>query len=303
MVDNPQRRPDAPVCRRASAIVSDMSELVTGEAVVLDLRFARLASRGLAFAIDLLIQLAGLVILFIVLAAAASGLDDALVGALGIVIAVFVFVGYPVTLETLTRGRTVGKMALGLRVVREDGGPIRFRQALVRGVVWFFVDFWVFGLGGAVAIFVSLASAKGKRVGDFLAGTVVVRERVAATVGPAVGMPPGMAAWASEVDVLAVPDGLALAVRQYLSRYGELNDGARESLGGQLAAQVSRYLGVPVPTDGWAPTYLAAVLAERRAREQSRLRPPPAVAPPVAQPLPPEPRPEPPASGPFAAPG
>ena len=95
------------------------------------------------------------------------------------------------------------------------------------------------------------------------------------------------------------PDGLALAVRQYLSRYGELNDGARESLGGQLAAQVSQYLGMPVPTDGWAPTYLAAVLAERRAREQSRLRPPPVVAPPVAQPL----RPEPPASGPFAAPG
>lgn len=276
-----------------------MSDLVTGEAVVLDLRLARLASRSLAFAIDLLIQLVGLILLLIILAAAASGLDDALAGALAIVIAVLVFVGYPVTLETLTRGRTVGKLALGLRVVREDGGPIRFRQALVRGLAWFFVDFWVFGFAGAVAIFVSLASAKGKRVGDFLAGTVVIRERVAATVGPAVGMPPGMAAWASEVNAMAVPDGLALAVRQYLSRYGELNEGARASLGGQLAAQVSQCLGVPVPTDGWAPTYLAAVLAERRAREQSRLWPPPV----VAQPLPPEPGPEPPASGPFAAPG
>jgi uncharacterized RDD family membrane protein YckC len=280
-----------------------MSDLVTGEAVVLDLRLARLASRGLAVALDLLIEAVGLVILLLILAAAASGLDDALVGALGLVIAVLVFVGYPVALETLTRGRTVGKMALGLRVVREDGGPIRFRQALVRGVVWFFVDFWVFGLAGAVAIFVSLASAKGKRVGDYLAGTVVVRERVTATVGSAVGMPPGLAAWASELNVMAVPDGLALAVRQYLSRYGELNEGARASLGGQLATQVSRCLGVPVPTDGWAPTYLSAVLAERRAREQSRLRPPLVAAPPVAQPLPPEPGPEPPAGGPFTAPG
>jgi uncharacterized RDD family membrane protein YckC len=287
-----------------------MSELVTGEAVVLDLRLARLASRGLAFAVDLLIQLVGLVILLFILAAAASGLDSALIGALSIVIAVFVFVGYPVTLETLTRGRTVGKLALGLRVVREDGGPIRFRQALVRGVVWFFVDFWVFGRAGAVAIFVSLASAKGKRVGDYLAGTVVVRERVTAAVGSAIGMPPGLAAWASELDVMAVPDGLALAVRQYLNRYGELNEGARASLGGQLAAQVSEYLGVPVPTDGWAPTYLSAVLAQRRAREQSRLRQPtaalPAPAPatqPTPQPTPPERGPEPPASGPFAAPG
>ena len=46
-----------------------------------------------------------------------------------------VFLGYPVAMETLTRGRTLGKMALGLRVVRDDGGPITFRQALVRGLV------------------------------------------------------------------------------------------------------------------------------------------------------------------------
>jgi uncharacterized RDD family membrane protein YckC len=277
-----------------------MSDLVTGEAVVLDLRLARLASRGLAFALDLLIQLVGLVILLLILTAAAGGLDEALIAALSILVAVFVFVGYPVTMETLTRGRTVGKMALGLRVVRDDGGPIRFRQALVRGVVWFFVDFWVFGLGGAVAIFVSLASAKGKRVGDFLAGTVVVRERVPAAVGPVTGMPPALAGWAAGLNVMAVPDGLALAVRQYLSRYQELNEGARAALGGQLATQVGQYLGVPVPTDGWAPTYLSAVLAERRAREQARLHAPPPV--PTRQPAPP-PEPEPPASGPFTAPG
>src|SRR2546421_645204 len=176
-----------------------MSDLVTGEAVVLDLRLARLASRGLAVAIDLLIEVTGLVIRLIILTLPAGELDEALPGARSIVIAVLVFVGYPVTLETLTRGRTVGKLALGLRVVREDGGPIRFRQALVRGLTWFFVDFWVFGLAGAVAIFVSLASTKGKRVGDFLAGTVVIRERIPAAVGPVMGMPPqlrgALAAW------------------------------------------------------------------------------------------------------------
>ena len=279
-----------------------MSDLVTGEAVVLDLRLARLASRGLAFGLDLLIQLVGLVILLLILAASAVGLDDALLGALSLVVAVAVFVGYPVTLETLTRGRTVGKLALGLRVVRDDGGPIRFRHALVRGLTWFFVDFWVLGFAGAVAIFVSLASAKGKRVGDLLAGTVVVRERVPAATGPMVTMPPSLAGWAAGVNVMAVPDGLALAVRQYLTRYNQLNEGARATLGGQLSTQVSAYLGVPLPTDGWAPSYLAAVLAERRAREQTRLQGPPPAAPVWPAPVPP-PEPEPPPSGPFTAPG
>jgi uncharacterized RDD family membrane protein YckC len=280
-----------------------MSDLVTGEAVVLDLRLARLASRGLAMALDLLIQLAALLILLLIVGLASLNLDDALIAAVSIVVGVAVLVGYPVTMETLTRGRTVGKMALGLRVVRDDGGPIRFRQALVRGLSGFFVDFWVAGLSGAVAIFVSLASKKGKRVGDFLAGTVVIRERIPVQPGTAAAMPPELAGWAAGLNVLAVPDDLALAIRQYLSRYYELNDGARASLGARLATQVAQCLGVPVPTDGWAPTYLAAVLAERRNREitrqQGEITGQQGEIGPGPQPAPGPPPP----TGPFSAPG
>jgi uncharacterized RDD family membrane protein YckC len=247
-----------------------MSDLVTGEAVVLDLRLARLASRGLAMALDVAVQAAALLIVLLLYYAALPGLDDALAAALGIVVGVAVLVGYPVLSETLSRGRTLGKLALGLRVVGEDGGPIRFRQALVRGLAGFFVDFWVLGLAGAVAIFVSLASVKGKRVGDFLAGTVVVQERVPVQDGGPVPMPPGLAGWAAGLDVSAVPDGLALAVRQYLNRYASLDVAARDALGARLAAEVGVHLGLPLPADGWEPTYLAAVLAERRSREQAR---------------------------------
>jgi len=276
-----------------------MSVPVTGEAVVLDLRLARLASRGLAAALDWLIQVVALVIVLVIFAASSGGLDNALNTAISLVIAVIVLIGYPVTLETLTRGRTVGKMALGLRVVREDGGPIRFRQALIRGLAWFFVDFWVVGLAGAVEIFVSLASVKAKRVGDFLAGTVVIRERMPAETAPfAVSMPPWLAGWAAELNVAAIPDGVALAVRQYLSRYHDLNAGARDQLGAQLALQVSGYLGVALPTDTWASTYLSAVLAERRNRELARLTPP---APPSPSPAAPEPQVE--NNHPFAPPG
>jgi uncharacterized RDD family membrane protein YckC len=256
-----------------------MSELVTGEAVVLELRLARLASRGLAFALDVLVELLALLVFVLVLTSGTAGLDDALLGALALLGAVAVLVGYPVLFETLSRGRTLGKLAFGLRVVREDGGPIRFRQALVRGLTGFFVDFWVLGLFGAVAVFVSLASTKGKRVGDYLAGTVVVLERIPAHETGAVPMPPGLAGWAASLNVTAVPDALALAVRQFLSRSPKLEPGARQALADRLAVEVSGYLGVPLPLDAWTATYLAAVLAERRAREQARLAGPPTATP------------------------
>jgi uncharacterized RDD family membrane protein YckC len=279
-----------------------VSELVTGEAVVLDLRLARLASRGLAFTIDTLIQLISLVVLLLIFSGGGGFFDGAAATAITLVLLVLVMIGYPVLVETLTRGRSVGKLAMGLRVVREDGGPIRFRQALIRGLTGFFVDFWVVGLSGAVAIFVSLGSKQGKRVGDFLAGTVVVRERMPRDTAPVVAMPPGMAGWASGLNVGAVPDGLALTVRQYLSRYSELNVAAQVSLGAQLAQEVGQHLGVPLPQDATSAHYLAAVLAERRNREHARLQPPPtAVAPPPLPATPQQPTPD--TDNPFTAPG
>ncbi|HET9138404.1 RDD family protein [Actinophytocola sp.] len=275
-----------------------MSDLVTGEAVVLDLRLARLASRGIAFGIDVAVQAAVLLVIGILLANSSAADDGALLAAISIVTAAAVLVGYPVTFETLTRGRSLGKMALGLRVVREDGGPIRFRQALVRGLTGLFVDFWVLGLGGAVAVFVSLASAKGKRVGDYLAGTVVLQERIPATEVTPPAMPYSLAGWASGLDVGAVPDGLALAVRQYLARYDQLDPGARGVLGARLATEVCGHLRVPVPTTGWAREHLAAVLAERRAREEARQW-----APPPARPDPQPPSTARAENNPFAPPG
>jgi uncharacterized RDD family membrane protein YckC len=143
--------------------VNTVADLVTGEAVVVDLRIARLASRGLAFALDVGVQLVALVILLLVIRPW-SGPDRALAAATTLIVVIAVLAGYPVTIETLTRGRSLGKLAFGLRVVRDDGGPIRFRHALVRGLAGVFVDFWALGLLGFVAVLVSLSSAKGKRI-------------------------------------------------------------------------------------------------------------------------------------------
>ncbi|SEF36166.1 Uncharacterized membrane protein YckC, RDD family [Amycolatopsis pretoriensis] len=247
------------------------SELVTGEAVVLDLRVAKLASRALAMLLDVLVQFALLLGAFFVLTLTVPGEDESLALTLILVFLVLILVGYPVLSETLSRGRSLGKMAVGLRVVRVDGGPIRFRHALTRGLAGFVIDFWALGVFGAVAVIVSLCSSDGRRVGDFLAGTLVIRDRVPESAGyPAIGMPPGLEGWAAQLDLTRLPDDLALASRQFLGRFGQLAPEAAHALGWSLAQQVGNALGTPVPpgVPPWA--FLAAVLAERRNRDHAR---------------------------------
>jgi uncharacterized RDD family membrane protein YckC len=242
------------------------SDLVTGDAVVLELRLARLASRSIAFALDVLVQVT-LLLLALLLLAGVGDVDGALLAAIMLTLGVLVLVGYPTIAETLSHGRTLGKLAMGLRTVRDDGGAIRFRHALTRALAGFFVDFWALGFLGVVAMTVSLCSEKGKRVGDFLAGTVVVRERAPEVTTAAITMPLPLAQWAAQLDLSNLPDDLALAGRQYLARYDKLGEPAREQLGHRLAGEVAERIGAPVPA--WVPpwAYLSAVLSERRNRE------------------------------------
>lgn len=281
-----------------------MSDLVTGEAVVLELRLAKLASRSLATAIDIAIQLAVLTIGLLVVAGTIDFVDDTLAAAMALVFYLAVVIGYPVSFETATRGRTLGKMALGLRVVREDGGPIRFRHAFVRGLLAA-IEIWI--SFGSIALITSLASARGKRLGDYLAGTVVVRERMPVRAAPVMPMPPALVPWAATLELSRVPDDLALAARQFLSRQPDLAPAVSESMGNRLASSLAAVTAPPPPpgTPAWA--FLAAVLAERRRRELARLGGPPLPEHPPApayRPAPSAPAaqaPEP--DGPFAPPG
>jgi len=103
-----------------------LSQLVTGEAVALDLRTAALPSRMVAGLVDGLAQLVLLAVIGGIATAVSVDVSSAAAAALGIVVLVLVLIVYPVAFETLLRGRTPGKAAMGLRVVRDDGGPIGF---------------------------------------------------------------------------------------------------------------------------------------------------------------------------------
>ncbi|WP_018653443.1 RDD family protein [Actinomadura flavalba] len=293
-----------------------MAELVSGEAVALDLRVARLASRGCALLVDLLIQMTLFGIVTNVIGPIAAVADPAWVAGLTLLSLVAVVVGYPCVMETATRGHTLGKMLLGLRVVSDDGGPVRFRQTLLRALAGF-LEFWTFL--AIPALIASLCSSRGKRLGDVFAGTIVIQERASgpAHFGPIAVMPPGLAGWASRLELSGVSDGLAMTARQYIARFWELLPEVRDELGDRIVAEVAAVISPP-PPPGWRPELvLSAVLAERRTREERRLAaqraylrrlrglpPEPPAAPPWAPAGgPPPPPPRPPAPPPFSDPG
>lgn len=306
-----------------------MAEVVSGEAVVLDVPCARFPSRIVALLIDLLVQFGVAMVLAVALAIASPHLN--LDSALAIVLssAFLIIVGYPVIFETLCRGRSLGKMALGLRVVSDDGGPERFRQALVRGLASI-VEIWAFT--GAPALICSMVSARGKRLGDLFAGTFVIQERLPhrAPLPPMLAVvPPPLLGWAQTLEISGLRDPTAEQAASYLRRMWELTPAARDEFGLRIAAAVVAQVTPPPPpgTPPWA--FLAAVLAVRRQRAMARLAAQQAAAAPGQYPAPypaaqypapqyapaqqpasqypavPDqqvPEPEPPSSGDFAAP-
>ncbi|MFT9667555.1 RDD family protein [Streptomyces rhizosphaericola] len=245
-----------------------MSELVTGDAVVLGLRPARLPSRALAAAIDLAVVSFVFVLISVVVGIASATLDEAAVAAITVALFLLVLIGGPIAVETLSHGRSLGKLACGLRVVRDDGGPIRFRHALVRGAMGAVEILMTFG---AVACIASLVSARGRRLGDVFAGTLVVRERVAARGSAALPPPPPwLVGRFSQLDLSAVPDELWLAVRQYLTRMHQLDPGVGGSIAGRLADELVARTGIVPPQGIPAAAFLAAVVHERQARDARR---------------------------------
>jgi uncharacterized RDD family membrane protein YckC len=264
-------------------VVSQQEPVVTGDAVVLDVQIAQLPVRALSAIIDVTVVLLAYVLGIVLWAATLTQFDPALSGAVLIIFTVVTILGYPVIFESATRGRSLGKMAMGLRVVSDDGGPERFRQALFRALAGV-IEIWMFT--GGPAVICSLVSANGKRIGDVFAGTVVISER-APRMSPPPPMPPQLAWWASTLQLSGLRPEQAELARQFLSRASQLDPQMRDQMAYRIAGDVVAQISPP-PPPGAPPQYvLAAVLAERHRRELARLQPvsgPPAAQWPVSQP-------------------
>jgi uncharacterized RDD family membrane protein YckC len=254
-------------------MVRPQEAVVTGDAVVLDVQIAQLPVRALSAMIDCTVVFVAYIIGVLLWAATLTEFDSALSGAVLIIFTVLALVGYPIAFETATRGRSLGKMALGLRVVSEDGGPERFRQALFRALAAV-IEIWI--LAGGPAVICSLLSPKGKRIGDVFAGTIVISER-GPRLTPPPPMPPQLAWWASSLQLSGLGAEQAELARQFLSRASQLDTRVRDQMAYRITGEVVAQISPPPPPGAPPQLVLAAVLAERHRRELARLRPPPPV--------------------------
>ncbi len=170
-----------------SAVIPTEEILIieTPERVPLHFALASIGNRFLACAIDHALQASILIVIAIasLVVADYSGIENMLssapkwVLALSIVIGFLILSGYFAFFEWLWNGQTPGKRWLKLRVIREDGRPVTFWEAAVRNLLRSFdIMPWPFYSIGLISVFIS---SRDQRVGDMVAGTVVVREREA----------------------------------------------------------------------------------------------------------------------------
>ncbi|MGO1480098.1 MAG: RDD family protein [Brachybacterium sp.] len=250
---------------------ADRDALITGDAVLLDLRTASFATRMLSAVIDGALQLLLLVggTIAMVWAAARAELDDGFVAAGVVIISVLAYVGYPVLCELLLRGRSVGRLAMGTRVVRDDGGPVHVRQSLLRAVMAM-LEIW--STSGAIALTCSVIDRKSRRVGDLLAGTMVIQERMRDLSPQRVAVPVSLQDWVHGADVGRLPLTLMQDIRSFLPRAATINPESRRQLSRDLLRRTLPHVA-PAPPPGTDPEqFLTAVLAERSRRDEMRLR-------------------------------
>ena len=244
--------------------------LITGEAVALEITPATVTNRIASGLIDYTVYALGAALsVFAVLGlvigdGSALKEDLALLKALLSLVALAWLVVIPLLVELFSRGRSLGRMVTGARVVRDDGGTVRLRHCLVRTLLAV-VEIW--GTWAVPALCASIISKRGKRFGDMLAGTYVVREHHRSHAAPPLLMPPELVQWAAGTDLRSLPGGVSLTARTYLQRASSRRPSSRHQLGLDLASQVQGYVSPPPPAGTHPERFLAAVLTERRNRE------------------------------------
>ncbi|WP_297590546.1 RDD family protein [uncultured Mobiluncus sp.] len=247
--------------------------VITGEAIALLVQPASLFLRVVSAIIDAIAVILGMIItyemLFLILTLH-DGSDDfmyfsneAQVAALvSIITALWLFL-VPMTVETLTRGKSLGRFIVGTRIVRDDGGPITLRHAFVRTLI---------GLGelwatmGAGAIIAAWTNRRGKRIGDIFAGTYAVSETSGLTRRPLL-LAPELAQWASEANVGELDGVTTVTARRFLQSATKMDPLHRQQAAQTLATALLNQVYPPPPPGTDPERFIAAVLVLRRDAE------------------------------------
>jgi uncharacterized RDD family membrane protein YckC len=238
-------------------------------------RLAGPAQRGAAWLVDTVIQLllVAVVALCVAVLSVLPGLGEVGVGVL-LLAAFAVQWLYGVAFETLLNGRTPGKAIFELRVVRDDGAPARFPDLLLRNLLRA-ADFLPAGFG--LGVLVMTLDPKMRRIGDQVAGTVVIAEN-RSSVLEAVRIEPPV----DEEERQALPARVDLhpqemeVIESFLRRRRGLTDQRAQELAAQLGPALAARTGIEAPSWERVLTlaYARATGRDRAADLPIRDRPP-----------------------------
>jgi uncharacterized RDD family membrane protein YckC len=248
---------------------------VTPEAVEVTMDLAGLGSRMIAALIDSAIQ--GAVLGALAFAIVGLELDETPTAALLLGALFLVVFGYFFAFEGMWAGRTPGKRAQRIRVVRTDGQPVGWAQVAVRNLLRLVDVLPTSYTVGALSI---LLTKRSQRLGDLAAGTVVVRDQIA-PAPRALMLPTAASIAGSGLDATALRDAEYSVIRSFLDRRSRLLPAARQQLSAQLATIARAKVGGASTFTGGDEAFLEAVAASYRARFQPApvepsLPPPPA---------------------------
>lgn len=206
---------------------------------MLDFELAGLGSRALAYAVDLVIQVVALIAFAFIVGA--IGIASQLVALIVLLVGLILIVlGYPTAMETFYEGRTVGRMVVSTRVVTVEGAPVRFRHAFLRALLGI-LD--LLATAGAIAVAVSLTTRRGQRLGDLVAGTMVIREpRKSSQIGALTFWPPTyLREWSSTLETQGLGSDAYQLLRDFLTR-PDFDDVQKTVVAEELADLVSERL-------------------------------------------------------------
>jgi uncharacterized RDD family membrane protein YckC len=261
---------------------NDTKTVITPEQVAITFRLAGIGTRFAAMLVDTLAQAAVLAALVGLLLWLLPGIGDLFqfveagspwLIAIVIIAAFSVLWGYFIFFETIWSGRTPGKSLAGIRVICDTGHPIDFRAALLRNICRY-VDFLPAGYGvGALVMFFSGDS---KRLGDYVAGTVVVVDTQKMTPQ---SLPTNIP---TEIHYHLLGDAKLLklhtitreqlaVIDRFLTRRETLLGNARMELAQTIATPLLNLLELPLPSEEYPyEQFLEEVLAACRSRERNR---------------------------------
>ena len=249
-----------------SATYADKLTIETPEQTALEFAIAGIGSRFLALALDTLIQLSVFAIVVIGAVVLAGTLFARVSNSMWIMASMLLliftlFYGYFAAFEALWNGQTPGKRLLRIRVIKDTGRPITPSESVGRNLMRIVDQLpFLYGVGIASAAL----SRQNKRLGDFVAGTIVVHERELQDVRPLWQAPQSSAISLARYGAERLTADEFALVEAFLNRRDSLTPEVRFRMGEEIARRIKPKLSLPPENLPSNERLLEAVVAERR---------------------------------------